>query len=106
MILGIVSDTHGHIANSRAAARMLESLGIDELIHCGDIGSADVVAVFSGWPVHYVFGNVDVDKRALGAAISAAGQTPYGHFAELERLGKNIALMHGHDERRLKEAIH
>ena len=39
MILGIVSDTHGHLTVTRAAIEILEDFQVDHVIHCGDIGS-------------------------------------------------------------------
>ena len=50
MRLGVVSDTHGHVELTRPAIRMLESLEVDRVLHCGDIGSAAVVELFAAWP--------------------------------------------------------
>ena len=71
MRLGIVSDTHGQVLFARNAVRMLESLDVDLVIHCGDIGSPEVVALFSDWPTHFVFGNVDLETQRLRSAIEA-----------------------------------
>ncbi len=35
MRLGILSDTHGQIALTRNAIRMLESLDVETVLHCG-----------------------------------------------------------------------
>src|SRR5437763_1587538 len=35
MRLGIVSDTHAQVANTREAVRMLESLDVQAVLHCG-----------------------------------------------------------------------
>ena len=56
--LGIVSDSHGHLRNTRTAVERLSESDVDEVIHCGDIGSTDLVPLFSAWPTHFVFGNV------------------------------------------------
>src|SRR5438067_2299698 len=69
MLLGIVSDTHGHVEHTRQAVRMLESLEVHEVIHCGDIGSSDIVPLFAAWPTHFVLGNVDYDEPPLREAI-------------------------------------
>lgn len=105
MRLGIVSDSHGHLENARAAVRMLESLNVDRVVHCGDIGSAAVVELFAAWPVDYVFGNCDADRAELAAAIAAAGQTCHGEFGEAEIAGKRIAILHSDDRRRFQETI-
>ena len=54
--LGLVSDTHGLVR-----PEALEALsGVDAIVHAGDIGSPDVIALLSAVaPVHAVRGNVD-----------------------------------------------
>jgi len=97
MRLGVISDTHGHIANTQAAVRMLESLAPDAVLHCGDIGSVEIPKLLAAWPAHYVFGNCDHDGDALRAAIEQAGAACYGLFGNLELDGRRIALLHSHD---------
>ena len=104
MLLGVVSDTHGHLPFATAAVRMLESLEVEAVLHCGDIGTEDVVPLFAAWPTHFVLGNVDY-PRYMEAAIQEAGQHYHGRFAELEMEGIAIALLHGDDERLLAETI-
>lgn len=105
MRLGIVSDSHGHVDLTRAAVRMLESLEVDRVLHCGDIGSAEVVELFSPWPTDFVFGNCDYDRDELQQAIVAAGMTCHGTFGQLEIEGKCIALLHSDDHRKFMEVI-
>lgn len=105
MLIGVVSDTHGHVDFTRAAVRMLESCEVREVIHCGDIGSVEIVELFRPWPTHFVFGNVDTETARLRAAIRAAGKTCHDLFGKLELAGRRIAFLHGHDEKRLRESI-
>jgi uncharacterized protein len=107
MLLGVVSDTHGHVPNTRSAVQMLESLGVQQVLHCGDIGSEDIVPLFAPWPTHFVLGNVDAEGRAgqLRDAIQQAGQTCHGRFGSLELGGVKIALLHGDDQRLLDQTI-
>jgi predicted phosphodiesterase len=44
MRIGIVSDTHGHLHNTLSAVRMLESLDVAAVLHCGDICSTAISA--------------------------------------------------------------
>ena len=97
MRLGVVSDTHGHLANSRLAIARLAAAEVQEVLHCGDIGSIEVVALFSAWPTHFVFGNVDRDRAALRRAISDAGHVSYEPWGEREIAGRRIAFLHGDD---------
>jgi uncharacterized protein len=105
MRVGIVSDTHGHVELTRPAVRMFESLDVERVLHCGDIGSADVAELFEKWPTDFVFGNCDTDRRALQTAIEQAGKTCHGEFGELEIEGVRIALLHSHEQRRFAAAV-
>ena len=103
--IGIISDTHGQVDSTRSAIRLLESLQVELVIHCGDIGSTDVVRLFKPWPAHFVFGNVDEDEAALRRAIKAGGQTCHERFGSLEVEGVKIAFLHGDDWRLLEQTI-
>jgi uncharacterized protein len=103
--IGVVSDTHGHTVYARQAVRMLESLEVQLVLHCGDIGSAEIVELFAPWPTHFVFGNTDHERKPLRAAIEAAGQTCHDRFGSLEVGGRRIAFLHGDDTRALVDAM-
>ena len=105
MRLGVISDTHGHVDLTRPAVRMLESLEVDAVLHCGDIGSIAVVELFAAWPTHFVFGNCDDNTQAFAAAIKKAGQTCHGLFGDLELDGLKVALLHSHERNRFRDAI-
>ena len=106
MLLAVVSDTHAHLENTLAAVRMLESLDVDVVIHCGDIGSEEIVPLFKQWPTHFVFGNVDDNAAELRRAIQAAGQTCHERFGTLELEGKRIAFLHSDDGEMFRRTIH
>ena len=99
MRVGIISDTHGHVELTRPAVRMFESLDVEHVLHCGDIGSPDVVELFAPWPTDFVFGNCDTDQRPLREAIEQAGNTCHGEFGDFILAGVRIALIHSHDRR-------
>jgi putative phosphoesterase len=105
MRLGVVSDSHGHVEFVRPAVRMLESLEVGAVLHCGDIGSSAVVELFAAWPAHFVFGNCDGDRQALAAAIESAGQTCHGEFGDITLEGKRIAMLHSDDSRRFRQTL-
>jgi putative phosphoesterase len=105
MILGVLSDTHSHVEYTQDAVRIMRSLGVETVLHCGDIGSVSIIPVFEGLPAHFVLGNVDWNEREMRAAIAAAGQTYHGRFGKLVVEDRRIALLHGDDEQRLREAI-
>ncbi|MBI84532.1 MAG: YfcE family phosphodiesterase [Planctomycetaceae bacterium] len=97
MLIGVVSDTHGHVPSAMKAVRILEPLGVEQIIHCGDIGSARIPSVFSKWPTHYVLGNVDRDTKQLNDAIQSAGAVLHGRFGKLEIRGRRLSFIHGDD---------
>ena len=104
MRIGVVSDTHGRVDTTRLAVKLFSQLEVEAVLHCGDIGTPAVVELFDGLPAHFVFGNVD-DPAVLEPAIRAAGQTCHGRFGGLELAGRRIALLHGDDGRRFREAV-
>jgi putative phosphoesterase len=104
MLLGVVSDTHGHIANTRAAVRMLESLQVEAVLHCGDVGSAEIPPLFAPWPTHFVLGNVDYDPEGVKEAIPGNGCF-HDRFADVTLDGRRIAVVHSDDFKRFRNAI-
>lgn len=104
-VIGVVSDTHGHVWNTRQAIRILESLVVDAVLHCGDVGSSEIPPLFHPWPTHYVLGNVDSRGEQLRAAMEAAGGVCHGRFGGLEAAGRKLALLHGDDSWRLEREI-
>ncbi len=88
-----------------AAIRRLVDEQPEVVLHCGDIGSPEVIPLFAGWPTHFVFGNVDHDRAVLRAAAEEAGQFCHGRFGEIELGDRRIALLHSDDHRAFREAI-
>ena len=105
MRLGVISDTHGHVQLTRPAVRMFESLAVDAVLHCGDIGSLAVVELFAAWPTHFVFGNCDYNMHELAAGIRKAGHSCHEMFGDLEFEGVRVALLHSHDRQRFRQAV-
>jgi putative phosphoesterase len=99
MRVGVISDTHGRVAFTRPAVRMFESLDVERVLHCGDIGSPEIVELFAPWPTDFVFGNCDTDQKLLRSAIDRAGKVCHGEFGDLQIEGVRIALVHSHDRR-------
>lgn len=105
MLVGIVSDTHGHLERTRRAVDIFDQRHVDRVIHCGDIGSLEVVQLFVGTPTHFVFGNVDNDHERLKAGIRALDLEWAGEFGSVDWEGCKIAFLHGHDSQRLRQTI-
>jgi len=103
MRIGVISDSHGRVDCARRAVEMLDSCDVEQVLHCGDIGSLEIIPLFAAWPTHWVFGNVDDQRDALRRAISQQGHTCHGEFGSLELGGVRIALLHGDDLVRLRK---
>ena len=110
MILGILSDTHGHLARTQQAGNILLEQEASAIIHCGDIGSEAVLielaAIFdpADIPVHAVLGNVDVYNDDL-IHFPETTCIRVQRFAELELGGHAIAIIHGDDYRYFEQAV-
>ncbi len=98
MVLGILSDTHGHARRTAAAVRLLEQLGAEAFVHCGDIGSPDVLDELAGRRAWVALGNTDWEEMNLAAYGAALGLV-VGRTVPLrfELAGHGIAVFHGHE---------
>lgn len=103
-LLGVLSDTHGDVEATSAALTQFKHWGVDQIVHCGDIDSPEIVFLLEAWPTHFVLGNMD-DPTVLEDAIRRAGQHDHGRLGYLELDGKRIAFLHGDDLRRLRRTI-
>lgn len=103
--VGVISDTHGNAELTRRAVAIFRETQVTRVIHCGDIGSSEVVEILSEFPVDYVFGNCDGARRTLASAIERTDGTLHGDFGSVEIAGKKIAIYHGQDDERLEQEI-
>ena len=123
MRIGVVSDTHDNLKNVRQIVDLLNSAGVERVVHTGDITKAKTLDVLADLqaPLVGVFGNNDRERDALTAAIQRHGF----HFVDpplrLHWAGRRIAvvhdpleatesvtrgndvLIHGHTHRRVKK---
>lgn len=127
MKLAVMSDTHDHVGNVERAIERIEGLGVQALLHCGDLVSPFVIdrlAKFGG-PVHVVFGNNEGDRFTIarvakkfpavtlhgevGFVETGAGEIAFTHRPEFARglacTGKYAAVFYGHTHRMKVERI-
>jgi uncharacterized protein len=97
MKVGILSDSHGRQDNVVRALDALRRRGVTTVLHCGDIDDPETVLLFRGWTAHFVFGNCDLDREALRAAMEEFGATLHENFGHLELQGVKLAFVHGDD---------
>jgi uncharacterized protein len=99
VLIGILSDTHGRSGPMAAAMAELRRAGAVYFIHCGDVGSTQVLDHMAGESAGFVFGNTDWERAELAAYAQRIGVACHGQLAELELAGKRIAVTHGDDFR-------
>ena len=98
MRIAILSDTHDHIPNLRAAVTYCNAYSVSLLIHCGDLISPfmlDELANFGG-AVHLVYGNNAGDQHLISQACGTRypSITHHGPFGAVEAGGLKIAFVH------------
>lgn len=106
MILGILSDTHDNMANTRRALAVFERHRVEFTIHCGDITIPEVVELFDGWPTAFVFGNLDAAETHLMDAVRQLKEpASIGHRYIGIIGGASVAAYHGNDDEYLGTLI-
>ncbi|MBN2305632.1 MAG: YfcE family phosphodiesterase [Anaerolineae bacterium] len=96
-VIGILSDTHNHAANTKIALAAFRERGITQVIHCGDITTPEIVMLFNGFQVTFVFGNMDSSWSHLIDAAHAIGANRPQLSRDVEIDGKWIGVTHGAD---------
>jgi hypothetical protein len=92
MRIGVLSDTHDRLPTIRAALERLTELGIDTLLHPGDIVApfaARALADFGG-RLHVVYGNNDGERDGLRQILPQIQDGPL----RLELDGCRVLLHH------------
>jgi putative phosphoesterase len=100
VILGVLSDTHGVHQRTARAIALLEQLGAEAFVHCGDIGGEAVLDELAGRRAWIVPGNVDALEPALMDYAESLGlRTPDTIPLRIELAGRTLAVYHGHESR-------
>lgn len=98
MRIAILSDSHDHILNLRAAVKYCNAYSVSMLIHCGDLISPfmlDELARFSG-AVHLIYGNNAGDQHIISQScgLRFPAISHHGILGAVEAGGKKIAFTH------------
>jgi uncharacterized protein len=98
VILGLLSDSHGQVERTAAAVRLLQHVGAEAFVHCGDVGGIEVLQELAGLRAWVVCGNTDCPDatlvrhaQSLGVAVTHEGPL------RLELDGRSLAAFHGHE---------
>jgi len=105
VIVGILADTHGRLGPAKAAVQLLRDHHAEFFIHCGDVGSNDVLDLLAGLPSAFVFGNNDWDRAAMERYARELNIQCLGSHGELTLGDKKFVITHGDDSRFLRRTI-
>lgn len=101
MKIGILADTHNHVARTATAIDTFIANGCDALLHCGDLANSEIVVLCSQLPFHFVIGNHD-DEAALKLAAQRDGATCHGQLMDQTFDSCRIMMTHGHVKQSVK----
>jgi putative phosphoesterase len=92
MRIGIISDTHDRLPTLRAALERFRQLGVDTLLHPGDVVAPFAARVLAGFPgaLHITYGNNDGERAGLKTVLPQIQDGPL--WVELG--GKRLLLHH------------
>ena len=105
MLVGIMSDTHDDIAQTKKAVSRFNREGVEHVLHAGDLVSPFMLDTLKelAAPLTGVFGNNDGDRALIGKkSASFPGLVIAGTFARIDAGGMRIALLHGNDQNLLE----
>jgi putative phosphoesterase len=105
MLIGVMSDTHDNIVQTRKAVSLFNSEGAELVLHAGDFVSPFMIGTLKDLaaPLTAVFGNNDGDHAVLEQRAAAFPSLRIaGVFARMEAGGMKIAILHGHDRELLE----
>ncbi|MGD9781390.1 MAG: metallophosphoesterase [Kiritimatiellia bacterium] len=110
MKVGLLSDTHNHLRESRRAIELLLARGAGHLVHCGDAGE-DVVELVSavcrehGIRAHVAIGNCDRAQGEDQPFQTAPAGVERAESPEFVLAGKRCVALHGDRSVRLEQAM-
>jgi putative phosphoesterase len=82
----------------RKAVALFDRLGVELLIHCGDVGDIDVFDELAGRPCRFVWGNMDSPAGPVRAYLQTLGiPVPSKGGTAFEADGKWFMVFHGHE---------
>lgn len=105
MLIGILSDSHGHADTTARAVSALRAHGAELLLHLGDIGTDEVIDQLVGVNARIVFGNCDWPLEALESYARLVDVQVDHPMGIVEADGARIAFTHGHRGGLMKEAL-
>ncbi|MEB3788900.1 MAG: metallophosphoesterase [Desulfurococcales archaeon] len=109
VLVGVISDTHDNISNTRKAAKIFKDAGVDIVLHLGDIVAPftlmALAEVLEGIRVVGIYGNNCGEKLGLQRVAQGLGVELYEPPHELMISGKRILMVHGYGSPDMTKSI-
>jgi len=95
MLIGLMSDTHNNRPNLRYAIDIFRTLGIQTILHAGDLISAELSEELKEFSVFLSFGNGDDPLMISSKAKRVSERFVCDEMLDLSLAGKRIFMIHG-----------
>lgn len=95
MLIGLMSDTHNNRPGVRYALDIFDALGIEVVLHAGDLISAQILEELTDFSLFLSFGNGDDPLIIASKAGSVSEKIVCDEMLDLRLAGKRIFLIHG-----------
>lgn len=95
MLIGLMSDTHNNRPGVRYALDIFDALGIEVVLHAGDLISAQILDELTDFSLFLSFGNGDDPLIIASKAGSVSEKIVCDEMLDLSLAGKRIFLIHG-----------
>ena len=95
MLIGLMSDTHNNRPGVRYALDIFDALGIEVILHAGDLISAQILDELTDFSLFLSFGNGDDPLIIASKACSESEKIVCDEMLDLRLAGKRIFLIHG-----------
>lgn len=105
MLIGVMSDTHDNIMQTKKAIETFNRKKVEHVLHAGDIISPFMIDTLKELraPLTAVFGNNDGDRALLERKSGLRSSMKIaGTFARIDLGGMRIGLVHGNDRELLE----
>ena len=105
MLIGVLSDSHGHVDPTARAVAELVAHGSEMLLHLGDVGADEVIDELAGHTARIVFGNCDWTIDELTRYAELVGVAVDHPMGRIEVEGRRIAFTHGDNVKLMQQAV-
>lgn len=105
MLIGLMSDSHNNRPNVRFTLDIFRELGVETILHAGDLISVELLEEFADFSVYLSFGNGDDPLLISQKAAAVSNKFVCDEMLEITLGGKRFFLMHGDQRVTLENCI-